>query len=460
MKSQLIPKHQKPAQPLVLQSAGRTPATPEVDVSNYTSAPNRSSVMSGNEAGSEFVANATQQIHEQGAAAQAAAEREAKTAERARSLVAKKTQAPFKVNEDYENTVKMQQALYDTGFYGKTALNRAVDGIVGKGTRRALAAAEKLDIFQDGKLIKPTLKEKSTQISHKTAENPGFISDAFNFITRHHPGTTLFTERPFQGSEEEARKLGYKYYTSNGFTRYPVDYSVEGQETMTPQEIAQAQLDQYGITSEQTRDKSPFATFIYEYSPGYGYNVARLLENAIRGNKVRENGQRVIEKIETPIADKFTESLAQFADKIGLSNFAKDMQAQKGYQINESAQRSDLCNLFFGYPMQGKSVRISQRTETGKGNKPIQGYFYEFTNDNHIYDDAAYAKAQPGGRGVEASGENMGTWSASIDTSGNKAYYDLWDINPLTHIPGLESLPNMDFLGTGFELYGKQRNKK
>jgi hypothetical protein len=110
--------------------------------------------------------------------------------------------------------------------------------------------------------------------------------------------------------------------------------------------------------------------------------------------------------------------------------------------------------------MQGKSFRISSRTETGKGNKPRQGYFYEFVNSSPIYSDPAYTKAQPGGRGVEATGENMGTWSASIDASGNKAYYDLWDINPLTHIPGLESLPNMDFLGTGFELYGKQGNKK
>ena len=51
----------------------------------------------------------------------------------------------------------------------------------------------------------------------------------------------------------------------------------------------------------------------------------------------------------------------------------------------------------------------------------------------------------------------MGNWSASIDANGKRAYYDKWDINPLTHIPGLAGLPNMEFLGTGFELYGKQK---
>lgn len=51
----------------------------------------------------------------------------------------------------------------------------------------------------------------------------------------------------------------------------------------------------------------------------------------------------------------------------------------------------------------------------------------------------------------------MGTWSASIDNQGRKAYYDKWDINPLTHIPGLEGLPNINSIGTSFELYGKQK---
>ena len=67
----------------MLQSAGRTPATPEVDVSNYTSAPNWSSVMSGNEAmrnaASEWGTAATQRMSEQGDTAQAAAERKAQT---------------------------------------------------------------------------------------------------------------------------------------------------------------------------------------------------------------------------------------------------------------------------------------------------------------------------------------------------------------------------------------------
>jgi hypothetical protein len=51
----------------------------------------------------------------------------------------------------------------------------------------------------------------------------------------------------------------------------------------------------------------------------------------------------------------------------------------------------------------------------------------------------------------------MGNFGASIDNSGKKAYYDKWDINPLTKIEGLEWLPNLDFFGTSFELYDKQK---
>lgn len=134
------------------------------------------------------------------------------------------------------------------------------------------------------------------------------------------------------------------------------------------------------------------------------------------------------------------------------------MRESNTYPINESKQRNDLSNYYFGYPMNGRSIRVSKHTETGKGNKPDNKYFMEFVNDSHIYRDPAYAKAVPGGDGVEATGENMGTWSASKDKKGRKAYYDKWDINPLTHIPGLESLPNLDFIGTGFELYGKQKS--
>lgn len=136
----------------------------------------------------------------------------------------------MKVDEDYENTVKMQQALYDVGFFGKTTLNRAVDGKHGKGTQKALEAAEKAGyIFKDGQLVKKaSLVKKSPENSYETVEKPGFWSDLSNFVLSHHSATRSFMGRPYRGSEEEARKLGYKYYTDNGFTRYPVDYSVKG----------------------------------------------------------------------------------------------------------------------------------------------------------------------------------------------------------------------------------------
>lgn len=307
--------------------------------------------------------------------------------------------------------------------------------------------------------IKVPLRPKGhiteNQNNNPKTETPGFFSNALNFIGRQHPYTRAFVRHPYHGTEEEARKLGYKYYTTNNFTRYPVNYEVQDQATI--QDRAQAQIDKYGITEEQVRDKSPFGTFVYEYSPGYGYNWLRLAENAIRGNKVRENGQRNTEKIETPVADNITSMLAHVSDFFGGNKFASDLRESNTYPINESAQRSDISNYYFGYPMQGKTLKVSPYTQTGRGDKPDQGYFMQFTNNSNIWRDPAYARAQPGGSGVEATGENMGTWGASKDQQGKKVYYDKWDINPLTHISGLEQLPNINSIGTSFELYGKQK---
>jgi hypothetical protein len=47
-----------------------------------------------------------------------------------------------------------------------------------------------------------------------------------------------FTDAPFEGTEEDARKLGYKTYTTDGFTRHNVSYAVPGEENMTPQQRA------------------------------------------------------------------------------------------------------------------------------------------------------------------------------------------------------------------------------
>ena len=93
-------------------------------------------------------------------------------------------------------------------------------------------------------------------------------------------------------------------------------------------------------------------------------------ENIIRGNKVRENGQRNSETIETPVADNITGKIADVLDFMGFDKKAADFRESNTYPVNESAQRNDLSNLYFGYPMNGKSLKVSNRTETGKGNKP------------------------------------------------------------------------------------------
>ena len=377
-----------------------------------------------------------------------------------------------------DNNRKLQRQLYEAGFFGNIAYDKAVDGDFGEMSKAALNKAQEAGyIYKDGQLIAPK-KEQSQQnqgqpymmgsvwgmsprsnkqIMHtESNDDPGFISDALNHFGRNNLLTMGFVKNPYEGTEEQARKLGYKYYTTDGFTRHPVNYSVPNQENLNTQQLAQAQLDLYGITQEQVRDKSPISTLVYEYSPGYGYNVARMVENIVRNNKIRENGKATTKTIETPIADKVTAKVADILGTIGLTKLANEVRENNTYGITESPQRSDLSNLYFGYPMNGKSLRISEKTETGNGNKPENGYFFEFSNDGHIYQDPAYQKASAS-KPAQASGENMGNWSASIDANGKRAYYDKWDINPLTHIPGLAGLPNMEFLGTGFELYGKQK---
>jgi hypothetical protein len=74
-------------------------------------------------------------------------------------------------------------------------------------------------------------------------------------------------------------------------------------------------------------------------------------ENIVRGNKVREDGKANTETIKTPVADKMTSYLADFADLIGADKFAGDLRESNTYPVNESAQRNDLSNYFFGYPM-------------------------------------------------------------------------------------------------------------
>lgn len=388
----------------------------------------------------------------------------------------KSMSTPFKedyTEDDYikDNAENIQRQLKEAGYHlGSSGKNKdGIDGKWGNKSQTALdsALAEGYTLVK-GKLIPPktTTKPQSankepspSQESQPTSasnENPGFLNDTVNWVLRHNPLFKIITKAPYKGTEEEARTLGYKHYTNNGFTRKTVDYPVEDAESMTPQQRAQAQLDQYGITEEQVRDKSPMGTFVYQYAPGYGYNVLRMLENIAKGQKVRENGKRNTEELKTPWADETSKKIAEYATKLGWDKFASDLIESTTYPVSESASRNDISNFYFGYPMQGKTLKVSPHTVTGGGNEPDAGYFMEFRNGNHIYNDKAYKDAAPG-RPAQATGENMGTWAAAITPKGKRAYYDLWDINPLTHIPGFQALPNMDFLGTPFELYGEQK---
>jgi hypothetical protein len=251
------------------------------------------------------------------------------------------------------------------------------------------------------KVEKPELKLKT----------PGVISNAINYAARKGMiggpvlGTIVkgFTHHPYEGTEEEARKLGYKYYTEDGFTRKPVIYSEnQSYDQLSPEE-ADKQMKEYSITSVQARDKSPVSTFLYNYSPSFGYNVPRLIENAIRGNKVRENGNRTMEKIETPVADKIWETIEKTGDKLGWEKLKKYAHVALHERTNDSStspNRHDLINFYAGYPIQNNTIRISPRSQTGNGGVPEQGYFTEFTNSSNIYKNKAYREAKPGQGGV------------------------------------------------------------
>lgn len=52
-------------------------------------------------------------------------------------------------------------------------------------------------------------------------------------------------------------------------------------------------MKRYGITSEQTRDKSKFSTLAYNYLPNYGYDIERFFRNFASGQKVMDKGEIV-----------------------------------------------------------------------------------------------------------------------------------------------------------------------
>lgn len=156
---------------------------------------------------------------------------------------AKTFKKDFKTAEDFQNgdTKTIQQFLIDKGYLDAktTSGYNNVDGIRGTRTNAAIQ--------------KYLADNQSTKIAG-VRQDPTFLQNlgyyASSILGPMH-------DKSFEGTEEEARKLGYSTYRAPGeFKRHSVNYPVTVSESATPAEIAKAQFDKYGISSDYARDKS------------------------------------------------------------------------------------------------------------------------------------------------------------------------------------------------------------
>ena len=128
----------------------------------------------------------------------------------------------------------------------------------------------------------------------------------------------------------------------------------------------------------------------------------------------------------------------------------------------DSPIQEDLINLYSGYPIVNGTLRISSHTQTGKGDTPDDGFFYEVVDaDKYLFSRPEFQNAKNWGKNhKQFQGDpNFGQDGGSVNKNGNLVHYDKWDINPLTNGFGQKILKtvhldgNADFAGKSFELY-------
>ena len=274
-----------------------------------------------------------------------------------------------------------------------------------------------------------------------------------------------FERQPYEGSEEEAQKYGYKHYTQNGVTK-AVRYDVEGSDTMTIQQRAQAQLDKYGITQEQAQDKSPGSLLLYKYGPPTPeYDAVHFISNYLHNNTVRENGESKTEdeRFSHRGADRLQRNFAFFND-------ASAVNAQAS-QVDDLLQE-DLYNYYAGFPIKNGTIQVYPRDTTAGGRKPeteAHPYFIEVVDaDKYIFSRPEYHQSNRRNWGdyKQLSGDKyFGSSSGSqIDSTGQLTHKDTFDINPLTALVKNNSklrtrwekrgwLDNLNNFGQAFEVY-------
>lgn len=316
------------------------------------------------------------------------------------------------------------------------------------------------------------------QISRDNFE-PGIgdeMKRMWNAYSASNPVTRFMFEQPYYGTEEDARKLGYKTFVDRNGYEHDVDYGSAVMGNLSTRDRAARQMEMYGITDEMTANKSGFDRFLYENLPSYSYDVAQTLSNAFNGTKQ---------------ADSMTGRSVMLPEREGTTNEA---------ERNATPFRESLRNLAFHYPDPNGRLRVSPYERPGQGEFDLGYAFYDPEVQNYILNDPIYQQTTPGGKPVQAgivsnyydptavakfavqqmkgnvktddknreyylndnnqrvyrsgpaistvqnSGEGAalgdygyGAWSASQDAQGRRVAYDKWDLQlgPF-NIPGFE----------------------
>lgn len=231
-----------------------------------------------------------------------------------------------------------------------------------------------------------------------------------------------FDARQYKTQDEAysaARKTGAKTFIWNG-GHYNTDYKGNPNKTLVQQK--QEELDTYGITNEQTQDKSLLTERLHKNLIPLGY--------------------------ESPMKRFF---------KTVILNKQED----EGFNMSGEKERVDLFNLLTGYPQKHNSLGISKYKPTlQKENLP---YYYKMNNPmygNDFTNTKESIKLKPG-QNIVSGFSNLG--DATIGRGKDYlSYSDNWDINPFkgksTH--GSEKInkiiPGINLLGKPLNIYDRK----
>ncbi len=224
----------------------------------------------------------------------------------------------------------------------------------------------------------------------------------------------------------------------------------------------QEELDTYGITNEQTRDRNIWETnLVNNLNTNNGYNQVQGVKDAVstivevlpskyltipeKFSVVDEQKHRIISE-STPIVTallglqdhrkhNINKQTAEQGSAYGIHT-EKDLENQVLYEKEEY----DLFNMLLGKPQKYNTMNISEFRPTNAEHP----YYIKSKNDFlHAFDST------PEG-GALAGNYSLGTYT--IDKGeGYNSYYDLWDINPL----GQGSDTEIINLGTPINIYDR-----